>query len=207
MAHSEETKAKIRKATLEHWEQVRLGLAAHKLPVHKHPLPLVRFWRRVSKEGPVLIAELGECWEWLGGLCDGYGQFTVNGRNGRAHRFIYQETNGPIPEGLLVCHKCDNRKCVRPSHLFLGTVLDNTRDMQAKGRGNYAVGEKHGLKKHPERSAKGERHGMSKLEVQDVLRLRSLHAQGWTPAQLSKLFGISWTQASRIALKERWRHV
>ena len=88
--------------------------------------PAVRFWRRVVKsEG---------CWEWAGPCNEGgYGRVTWNHRR-VAHRISWEMAYGPIPEGLFVLHHCDNRRCVRPEHLFLGTANDNIQDMNAKGR-------------------------------------------------------------------------
>lgn len=84
------------------------------------------------------------CWEWMGSYFGtGYGQFTVRmGRtrkNWIAHRYAWARTFGPIPDGLWVLHRCDNPKCVRPDHLFLGTHADNMADMKAKGRGRGRV--------------------------------------------------------------------
>lgn len=93
-----------------------------------------RFWEKVRRVGP------SSCWEWTA-HCDrrGYGEIGSSGNRGkphlRAHRVSWEIHNGPIPDGLFVLHRCDNRKCVNPHHLFLGTAKDNTQDMLAKGRG------------------------------------------------------------------------
>jgi len=86
-----------------------------------------RFFARVNKIP-------GGCWEWTGPLePSGYAR-CWGGTKERAHRFSWMIYNGPIPEGMLVLHKCDNKKCVNPDHLFLGTQLDNMRDKVEKGR-------------------------------------------------------------------------
>ena len=75
------------------------------------------------------------CWEWQGSKRGhGYGRIKVNGRTYPAHRFLWELTNGLVPAGMLVLHKCDNPPCVRPDHLYLGTSADNTRDMVVRGR-------------------------------------------------------------------------
>lgn len=80
------------------------------------------------------VPEAG-CWLWMGGAYpSGYGRMTSGGKNRRAHRGVWELVNGPIPEGLAVCHKCDTPLCVNPDHLFLGSQAANVRDMAAKGR-------------------------------------------------------------------------
>src|SRR5258707_545503 len=88
--------------------------------------PEDRFWRHVQKSD--------NCWEWTNSLARGYGAFYDGTRQVVASRFSWELHNGPITDGLWVLHRCDNRKCVRPDHLFLGTAEDNTQDSIAKGR-------------------------------------------------------------------------
>ncbi|MFD9905613.1 HNH endonuclease signature motif containing protein [Streptomyces sp. NPDC059063] len=100
------------------------------LGVRPREAAAVRFWLRVDRNAP------GGCWLWTGARGDhGYG--TLQGDDGRtvgAHRFSYTLHHGPIPDGLLVMHSCDNPPCANPAHLSVGTHADNMRDMAAKGR-------------------------------------------------------------------------
>jgi len=86
-----------------------------------------RFWKKVKKIK-------NGCWEWVGATTCGYGRIGVCGKTVIAHRLSWVWANGKIPKGLCVLHKCDNRPCVNPKHLFLGTKKDNTRDCIRKGR-------------------------------------------------------------------------
>lgn len=100
-----------------------------------------RFWRRVDKTDG--------CWVWKTAPSQPrYGYLRVGKSLVAAHRVSYELANGTIPNGLFVCHHCDNPKCVNPAHLFLGTQLDNMRDMHAKGRANNGYGPK-GRRRQP----------------------------------------------------------
>lgn len=92
----------------------------------------VRFWKFVDKRGP------DECWGWKGTTNNtGYGNISVHQRPKQAHRVSYELNIGPIPEGMDVCHTCDNPPCTNPNHLFAGTRQDNVDDMIAKERGKW----------------------------------------------------------------------
>lgn len=148
-----------------------------------------RFWSKVDIRGE------DDCWEWTAYLEDGYGKIRIAGKSVLAHRVAYELTKGPIPEGLCVCHRCDNRKCVNPRHLWLGTNADNVADREAKGRNRLP-------------DCKGEAHGNAKLTAEDVLRIRELYDDGgYTQKEIARLFGIARTQVSRIVNGHHWRHV
>ena len=110
------------------------GLLAKSLNLVTNPEVIADFWRSVRKHpGPTA------CWVWTGALTEptGYGVFPF-GPEKLAHRLSWRIHRGPIPPGWVICHRCDNRPCVRPKHLFLGTYEDNMRDMVAKGRHHCA---------------------------------------------------------------------
>jgi len=108
-----------------------------------------RFWLKVD------ISSENECWNWIASKYrNGYGQVSIRRADGSktmglSHRVAYQLTFGEIPEGMVVCHRCDNPACCNPTHLFLGTTRDNINDKMSKGRasGNYHCGEEHGNSK------------------------------------------------------------
>jgi hypothetical protein len=124
-----------------------------------------RFWSKVN-----IIRDAESCWEWAAsGNGEGYGQFAVERVPIGAHRAAWYYINGPIPNGLCVLHKCDNKLCVRPSHLFLGTHQDNVDDMIAKGRQRPTPAHKRTY---------GEDHHQSKLTWSKVDEIRRLQKEG-----------------------------
>jgi HNH endonuclease len=155
-----------------------------------------RFWELVDTSGTA------GCWIWKGSLANRYGYF---GSKVAAHRFSYELHHGPIPDGMCVCHRCDNPPCVNPAHLFLGTYADNNRDAVAKGR--QAKGETHGSRKHPEKWKRGEGHYEAKLTDDAVREMRALHAAGMGYKSLARRYGISTETAHRAVKKRTWKHV
>lgn len=157
------------------------------------PKPVAeRFWSRVRK------GEGDACWLWTRprGKKTGplYGKFMryVDRGNGfvwrpvAAHRFSWELANGPIPDGLFVLHRCDNPPCVRPDHLFLGTGLDNSRDMVAKGR-----------------SQRFERHWNAKLSIADVLDMRRALTE--LIQTLADRYGIDTETVITVLARHRWK--
>jgi hypothetical protein len=130
------------------------------------------------------------CWLWMGASTNGgYGRFAVDGVPRLAHRVAWGMTYGEIPDGLMVCHKCDTPSCVNPGHLFLGTRSDNMRDMAAKGRGA---------------DARGERNCKAKLTPDDVRRIR---ADTGTHKQIADAYGVSEPAIYKIKNGRTWGHV
>ena len=137
-----------------------------------------RFWTKVHKSSG--------CWEWQGKR-DRWGYGRINARGNKtikAHRLSYVIHRSPIPQGLNVLHTCDNPRCVRPDHLWLGTIADNNRDMAQKGRA---------------RSGRGKRKP-TKMNVESVRELRKLRQDGWTFIRLAGRFGITKSYARKVAL-------
>lgn len=147
--------------------------------------PEQRFWENVH------VCPEG-CWEWLGYVHPlGYG-YVYGGRGTglvRAHRYSWCISCGTISKGMMVCHKCDNRKCVRPDHLFLGTAADNAHDAMRKGRHSF-----------------GERCGKSKLTVEQVQFILS-HAVDYSDKEMGDMFGVSDAAVYRVTHRKVWRSV
>lgn len=144
-----------------------------------------RFWSLVRKRS-------SGCWEWNGYVekgGNGHARFKFKGKRDGAHRWSYEFAIGPVPAGLWVLHHCDNGKCVRPSHLYTGTRDDNTKDAVRRGR-----------------TARGEKHGMSKLTQEEARQIRKLYATGkYTQRQLAKKFNVTQCPIARIVNHKGWR--
>lgn len=146
----------------------------------------IRFWSKVDRRGP------DDCWNWLGSKHQGYGYFRSAPREMTlAHRFSYAQTNGDIPEGMVICHHCDNPSCVNPSHLFCGTQADNIADCKAKNRVS---------RKPP---CMGSAHKLAKLTEQQAIEIyRATGTQG----EIAKRFGVTQTKVSKIKRGVSWYH-
>lgn len=142
------------------------------------------FWAQVQRGSG--------CWEWTGTVfADGrYGRFNQRGVAWLAHRFAYTNAVAPIPEGVYVCHRCDNPRCCRPSHLFLGTPADNVADMHMKGRAPTQAGEA-----NPGR----------RLSAADVRKVRELRGMGRTYQRIADLIGCSRANVALICTRKTWR--
>lgn len=136
-----------------------------------------RFFCRVKKTD--------DCWQWTASHgSHGYGQLSINGRPEPTHRISYEMHVGPIPKGLCVCHTCDNRSCVNPSHLFLGTYTDNLRDMVRKNRD-----------------------GRRKLTDGQVAEIRAKLATGASFRQLAAEYGVVPENISLIGKRQTFVHI
>jgi hypothetical protein len=154
--------------------------------------PAERFWLKVA-----VTADTTECWEWQGHKNEfGYGltSFAEYGKkNLRTHRIAWQITKGEIPDGLFVCHRCDNPACVNPSHLFLGTHKENMEDMTKKGR-------HHDLK--------GEQKSQHKLTEKQIIEIHQRYSAGGIyQRELAEEYGVHDSVICRILKGKTWKHV
>jgi biotin operon repressor len=158
-----------------------------------------RFWAKVRKTRT--------CWIWVGarGSPDPYGFIAKDGVNRLAHRVSWELHRGLVPDGMQVCHKCDVPYCVNPAHLFLGTQADNMRDKMEKGRA--ARGDAHGTHTQPESVRRGSEHGMSKLDENQVQRMREEYAKGGiSQPELARKYEITQAAVNSIMLGKTWQH-
>lgn len=141
-----------------------------------------RFWEKVDRTG--------DCWEWQSTINrGGYGQFTASGDGQKiaAHRMAWELTHGVIPEGAMVCHRCDNPRCCNPDHLFLGTARTNLEDMVRKGR-----------------SLKGHRNPQCKLTPEQVQEIRD--NPQISLRQFAQRFGVAKSTVARSRRGETFAH-
>lgn len=119
----------------------------------------------------------------------GYPRVKIRGIQYKIHRFVYQECFGDIPNGMVIRHTCDNRLCINPEHLLIGTNYDNVKDMTKRGR-----------------NAKGERNGNSVLNTDQVKQIKSMIGIK-SNAKIAKIFNVGVTTIANIRIGKTWRHV
>jgi len=149
------------------------------------PHVAARFW------GHVRVLGQDECWPWMASRTSGYGEFWVSKTlHARAHRVAWTISNGTIPNGLFVLHRCDNRPCCNPRHLFVGTSKDNVRDMVQK-----------------DRHTRGERNGQVVLTEAAVRDIVSRYVSGERSRMIAAAYGVSHSLVSRIVTGKAWAHL
>lgn len=171
-----------------HHEQRRSGKELKPLRLQFHGLTeYERFFKLVEVLGP------SECWNWKSCINHaGYGVFmNAAGKSRLAHREAWRLMIGHIPGGLYALHKCDNPKCVNPSHLFLGTQKDNLRDMWDKGRARPGV-------------SRGQDNGCALLTEQMV---REILASSDSGVSLSERYGVSQSAICDVRRRRTWKHI
>lgn len=156
-----------------------------------------RFWDKVDTNGPIQphCPELGACWVWTASRdTSGYGSIRIGNTTRRATRISWMLAAGPIPDGLHVLHRCDNRACVKPAHLFLGTHQDNMADLRRKGRGRG-------------KEQRGERHAMVKLTDAKVLEIRRRVRGGEEQQKIAAEYGVHKATLNDVVLRKTWTHL
>jgi len=157
----------------------------------KHGTLEERFWRDIVKTRT--------CWNFQKTGWRGYGRLSLDHRHVSAHRYSWELHFGPIPDGLLVCHHCDNPACVRPDHLFLGTDAMNAADRNRKGR--TIIGSRENI-------PRGADHYLTTLSNADVRKIRRLFAKGnITKTELGARFGVGRTCIYHIINRTSWAHI
>lgn len=144
-----------------------------------------RFWEKVDKSG--------DCWLWMGGKHkSGHGYFRYKNRSHYAHRISWMIEHGELPRGKCVLHHCDVASCVNPAHLYVGTRVDNMRDMNERGRHHSPI---------------GELAPTAKLTENSVREIRKLKQQGMSAIALGKRYGVTSRQIHSVVSRESWSHI
>lgn len=144
-----------------------------------------RFFNKVVKHS-------NGCWIYTGTPAQVYGTFKIKGQELRAHRYSYELVNGPIPEGMCACHKCDTPKCVNPDHIFIGTNKDNTLDCVRKGR----MADRH-----------GENCGTAVLTSERVTEIRNGPRNNDRFQELAQTFGVTPKHIKAVYRGDKWKHL
>lgn len=161
------------------------------------------FWKRVDQSGGP-----DSCWEYTSSrTVDGYGKlgWTPAMPFYVAHRFAWFATNGPIPDGMFVCHRCDNPPCCNPAHLFIGSNADNMADMVSKGR--QLSGDRNPTVTNPERVPRGEHHWSARLTEENVISMREMFKDGQQLPRIAEIFGVSKQVAHKAISGRTWAHL
>lgn len=159
-----------------------------------------RFWPKI------LIGKPTACWLWQAGRDkNGYGKFAASGHQMRAPRVAWILAHGNIPQGMFVCHTCDNPGCCNPRHLYLDTPGGNTRDAAQKGL--LTTGDKHHCRRNPELYVRGERNSNSKLTDADVRVIRARVRSGETKSAVARSYGVNVRTIRFIMNRTTWAHV
>jgi hypothetical protein len=159
------------------------------------------FWSRVDKSGGP-----DACWTWTGFRDeDGYGRLRFETEQ-IAHGIAYLLSIGPVPDGLCVCHSCDNPPCCNPAHLWLGTNQDNTHDRHIKGR--TCRGDNHIQHLHPEMAFRGSQHGMAILTENQVTEIRGMiFGPQNRRRQVAETYGVTEATIKAIRAGRIWKHL
>lgn len=147
------------------------------------------------------IKRAGDCWEWQGARKpSGYGTLTKGSRKEdrktiTAHRYSYEAFVGPIPDGAWVLHKCDNRSCCNPEHLYLGDREQNVKDREERGRNKLPL-------------LRGENHPAAKLTAREVMSIRRMYSGAWGEIQIiANIYGVHRRTISDIVRWKKWKHL
>lgn len=178
------------------------------------PVYRARFWAKVDKAGPIPahLPELGPCWIWTASRTHkNYGNFGTggSGRIAPAHRVSWFLEHGDLPDDRFVCHRCDNPSCVRPTHLFLGTHIENMADRTAKRRGRRPNLKPSYKKPKPPLKGlpRGENNHAARLTADLVVQLRLDSQAGMTVSNLSRKYGLARSTLRAAINRETWAHV